>query len=222
MRIISKFHDYYDGVQAYGQDASTVFVRQTEEADPKDELLKSDKNVHFNVEYRYADGRRFARVNAFAIAFCGKVYRGVHVAVMNGYNIRNLFFYSFESFIEYNTEKTLNLSSYMIKEVAKYFSQDNSRIESSLVNRKIITAYRGRDGYEMKLFINPNLSKYDFFTVKNTYEAYQEIEQYISGVIGNIERDTVGISDKYLAMQKGFDCYSFKKEPSKRNKKECK
>jgi hypothetical protein len=58
MRIISKFHDYYDGGSIYGIDKSTIYVREQSEIilPPADE-----RNIKLN---------KFDAV----IGFCGKIY----------------------------------------------------------------------------------------------------------------------------------------------------
>jgi hypothetical protein len=51
--------------------------------------------------------------------------------------------------------------------------------------------------------------------------AFQEISMFL-GSLNLGEDKTVQIEDKYLAQEKGFDCHSFRKSPSKRKQKKCK
>ena len=47
--------------------------------------------------------------------------------------------------------------------------------------------------------------------------AFQEIEMYISGVLGINNKPTVEISDKNKIVGRGFDLkYSFRKDPEKK------
>ena len=41
-------------------------------------------------------------------------------------------------------------------------------------------------------------------------------------IVNHVLIPMAGIDDKHLAQAKGFDCYSFKKAPTKRKPKECK
>lgn len=69
---------------------------------------------------------------------------------------------------------------------------------------------------EQILELNPCLSDYGFQKVKDPYTAYQEIAQYISGVIGIKSPETIDISDEDKLWEKGFDNWSFKKLPTKK------
>jgi len=66
----------------------------------------------------------------------------------------------------------------------------------------------------------PQLKKYRFTQVMPPMQAFQEISMYL-GKLNAVEDNMVTIEDKYLAQGKGFDCYSFKKMPSKRKEKRC-
>ncbi len=66
----------------------------------------------------------------------------------------------------------------------------------------------------------PQLKQYKFAKAVPPMQAFQEISMYL-GQLDLAEDNTVTIADKYLAQGKGFDCYSFKKMPSKRKVKRC-
>lgn len=67
------------------------------------------------------------------------------------------------------------------------------------------------------LTINPCLSDIRFQREKDPYTAYQEISQYLSGVIGtgNI-KEPWPISDDLKAQSKGYDKWSFRKKTHQR------
>lgn len=77
-----------------------------------------------------------------------------------------------------------------------------------------VVAVGGR--HKSRITANSTLKQYGFGQVFPSYQAYQEISMYLGGVLGNIEKDTVGIDDEHLKTQKGFDKWSFKKMPTKR------
>jgi hypothetical protein len=214
MKIISKFHDYYDGVQIYGQDASSVYVRQTEETDHDLPVNVFKRPTEFN------KGRHgVVIVYTITLAFCGKLYPLLKVENYRD-SVTN-YFYNFGEFLAYIENNHVSMSSWYIKKYREYFYQGITN-HKYLIDNKIIISLSCYNRYnKVKSELNPRLADIHFFKVKDAFATYQEIDQYISGVIGNTEIDTVGISDKDLAKSKGFDCYSFKKEPTKNRKKKC-
>lgn len=60
---------------------------------------------------------------------------------------------------------------------------------------------------------NPILKHYQFQKNIDANTAYQEISMFFCGVLGNIEKEMVNISDKDMRDAKGFNNMSFKKEP---------
>jgi len=84
MRIISKFQDYYDGVQAYGHDGSLTFVRQKREYHFKYgiEEGKAPHGYPKGLNDHYApDTPSFGKKSweghangMYLLGFCGKVY----------------------------------------------------------------------------------------------------------------------------------------------------
>jgi len=73
---------------------------------------------------------------------------------------------------------------------------------------------------EHEILLLPQLKSYKFATVMPPMQAFQEISMYL-GQLGLAEDNTVTIEDKYLAQGKGFDCYSFRKMPTKKRAKKC-
>jgi len=73
---------------------------------------------------------------------------------------------------------------------------------------------------KVKTITTPQLKKYKFAKAVPPMQAFQEISMFL-GQLNLSEDNTVTIEDKYLAQGKGFDCYSFKKMPSKKNIKKC-
>ena len=69
--------------------------------------------------------------------------------------------------------------------------------------------HRNKDAF----IINPLLKDYEFYKVFDTFQAFQEIQMYIGGVLGSKENEIIKISDKDKINQHGFDFkWSFRKE----------
>ena len=64
--------------------------------------------------------------------------------------------------------------------------------------------------------LNPRLKRFEFYKVFDSYGAFQEIHMFLSGVLGNTEKKTVGVSDIHRLEAHGFDRKtSFRKEKQK-------
>lgn len=125
MRIISKFQDYYDGVQAYGHDETLCYVRKKTKikiSDPfsiTDEESIETKNPELEKEILKLIGTRNIRAihlddldsDIFLIGFCGNIYRGLQhreCSAKTGYKTILHNFYStaeFETFLKAKPER---------------------------------------------------------------------------------------------------------------------
>ena len=73
--------------------------------------------------------------------------------------------------------------------------------------------------YRHNFTINPKLKDLQFYKVFDAFTAFQELQMFISGVLGTGEKELIEIEDKYKIGQHGFDKWSFRKEPTKRKNK---
>lgn len=65
----------------------------------------------------------------------------------------------------------------------------------------------------MVSIVNPCLANYDFFKEKDSFSAFQEIQQYISGVLGTGNNEPIETDEKYKIVAAGFDLKtSFRKD----------
>jgi len=76
------------------------------------------------------------------------------------------------------------------------------------------------DGNHGILYTNPEMKQYDFQKVLGSYLMYQEIEMFMSGVLGTGNPEMVEIEDKYKIAGHGYTKCSFRKAPTKR-KNQC-
>lgn len=245
MRIIGKKSDYYDPVQAYGLDENMVYVREEREIGEKsvrktfgniksrqfssvilNELLMQQLDEGGSVFSRrsfrssyspYMDDMEF-----FVIGFCGIFYPCVRIT--KGKSV--MCFYPGDK-----VEIPYKLCSYDRGDQRNKES-DEKRISRFLDLRfkegddifhyfkTPILAFNITDSYsrsmdKTRLYVNPLLSDFKFYRVKDAYTAFQDIAQYLGGVLGDLNDKTVSISDKDMRDAKGFDDWSFKKRPSK-------
>ena len=90
MRIISKFKDYYDGVQAYGHDQDLCYVRKEEESDEfidEKNMETFSKILNTCPKFLTAPYKKNhwnstgSDPSPFIIGFCGKFYVGARITV---------------------------------------------------------------------------------------------------------------------------------------------
>lgn len=234
MRIISKFHDYYDTVSTYGMDLTCIYKRkEIKFEDDTVEFKKIDKLLErysggdhrfYKHHYNY-NNEDFRHYFCSFIFFCGKLYPFM------------VFTYKGKYFYYYDLESVNNdMMKYGSKQIKKdwlnkkgYFFTRNiskSRV-SKIFNIKIpkniledlhheykspILMY---DGDYNRFVINPNLKKHMFYRVKDAYTAYQDISMFLSGVLGGTENKIIELSDKQRKEKHGFNEWSFRRLPSK-------
>jgi hypothetical protein len=227
MLIVSKFHDYYDPVaKSKGVDKTIVYKRETLPF----ECSKIDMLRHSE---RYSRGDKdVLDLYTYVIGFCGKLYP-IGLLQTNKGVTKNTLFHSFDSIKEiYNelTARNLKHPSYGRKYGSRW-TRINI-LSDALQNKKLFDLFQK---YKVPVFVigcgdtdpiltspnilNPRLKDFKFEKVIDPYQAFQELEMYISGVLGVGEHPTVKISDKNKIIEHGFDYkWSFRKEPTKTKK----
>ena len=63
------------------------------------------------------------------------------------------------------------------------------------------------------IILNGELKPHNFVRVFDPYAAFQEISMYLGGVLGTNNPPIPHVSDEDLSAAKGFDKWSFRKEP---------
>jgi len=100
-------------------------------------------------------------------------------------------------------------------EVAQYFKIHTPKEDSTLfLKYKVpIIVLKKVELRRTAMVLNASLRKIGYMKVLDPYLAYQKIAQYISGVLGVGEPETIEISDEDMRDKKGFFDMSFKKDP---------
>lgn len=216
MLIVSKFHDYYDTITAYGIDKTVVYNRAL-----KQRALTKIEDELLPIYFGRWSGRGEAHLRI--IGFCGELYPVVYVQGKK----RKVFCYTAKSAIETMEEE--------IKEVPDQKVWGSLlRLDSKLGIRACfdMAPYAGFKkifqeekapvfiiGNKLSkknesLIVNPCLKAWGFEHMVPPIEAFQKIYQFISGVLGTPAPETVTIDDKHKAIAHGHDDpYSFRKPP---------
>lgn len=236
MRIHSKFKDYYDSVMAHGVDETFHWVRNTTEMElDSHPFLNSDiVDNHtalpsaFNAHYEY-------------IGFCGKIYpailyriTSIHAPPITGTmfdaeQVHKLVASMKDKTLSKAYETSGNISGWWCSEstftrkgVTNYFNEFSGYESNDLFleyNTPIFVVEKNKMcdfGRKHLININPILADYNFQHVVDPYTAYQELDMYLSGFLGNGNPEPTKIDDKYMIASKGFDKWSFRKLPSKK------
>jgi len=250
LKIISKQHDYYDGVQAYN-DSSIIFLRKQQDFQIIDHNKFDCKNVnHINkaeiiqsfdydkianpendwvtrIYYRtWESSFKYFTCGLLFIGFCGKIYTGIMFeldgTLVNKNHKYKQFCYSINDvdklFKKYTTKTE---KKKYIKE--KHFGHTLKYLKTKLTTTPIMIScdlffkyntpcfaiLPSDSSREDKLIISPTLKDYQFTKVFDPYTAFQEIEMFISGVLGE-NKEPSTIDDKSMLYKKGFNDMSFK------------
>lgn len=205
MRIIDKRRDYYDCGMAFGYEESIVYVR-------------SPKEIKVN-EKGYCYRRDFESIY---IGFCGKIYFAILAGYQNVcYDLNDLDNYVSGKFSKKDKQSYFD---------GRYCLGNSFYSRGSLKHRFEEAKNKSGYGYEKlfiehntpifvvnectnSIFINPILKEYQFYRVVDPYTAFQEVSMYVGGVLRSPTKPIPDIPDTVMRDIKGFDKWSFKKEP---------
>ena len=207
MRIISKWHDYYDSVMKTGMDREVVYVRDTKELLINDEYeIATRHSSYYSIYLRY-------------LGFCGHIYK-IYVIEYNG---RENFYYDFEEFksaaLGCGAASNYDFGRTWWKSAYDRFHEFNTAPLLEFFHKYQVPIFLVQYSQEKKkceLVLNPHLKDQDFHKIKDTYTTYQDIFQYVAGTLNKPENKMVQIEDKYKIAKHGFDKWSFRKHPTKK------
>jgi hypothetical protein len=232
MRIISKFHDYYDTVSTYGMDLTCIYKRkeitfEDDTVEYKEVLgtLRNYGNDDLRIFPRYYDEKVFTLSYYCVILFCGGVYP------LTVFKYKNKYFHYYDIATLHK-----DIMRYGSKEIKKewlnkkrfYFNRNITRRraenllninipENTLIDlhHKYKSPILMYDGDYSRFIINPNLKKYKFYRVKDAYTTYQDISMFLGGILGGTENKIVELSDRERKEKHGFNEWSFRKPPER-------
>ena len=69
--------------------------------------------------------------------------------------------------------------------------------------------------FDHQVVYNPCLKDIKFFRIMDNFSAYQELAMFIGGVLGGKSPKTIEVSNDIKIAKRGFDKWSFRKEPEK-------
>lgn len=225
MRIISQFHDYYDGAQGAGIDTTLVYQRTTTPVLMRDDmqsLVPNTPDLEWNI-YRQCDA---GALFPLTLVFCGRCYPGAHFQRAG----EDHCFFSADAVdvflrAHHITHFNLDKVSRWRKEVIPMrrflanTGEPASRavVETIEANRWPILVYApSLYGKATPMMRDVCLKDLGFFRVVDAYTAFQDIAQFLARLAAPENQAPVQIQDADMVRAKGFDQWSFRKLPSKR------
>jgi len=238
MKIISKFHDYYDGASGL-YDPVPLYVRETKQ----EYLKKMDRDVVEALEEAVdlrndmpTLSRPFSARQSGIIFFCGQCYPFYFVFEEYCFSIERiikLYENMEKAAVGLEKKEYANILKNLNKERVSSFSRvanwldKGSWKQSVPEGRKIhdkafiklgapvFVLYRDCWG-DIQLTINPMLKNYNFASLVDPYTAYQEISMYLGNQLAVKMNPNIKRTDNDIRDSKGFDGWSFrrhKKDP---------
>lgn len=224
MRIISKFRDFYDGVMRTGMDREVVYLRE-------EKRIELTENLGF--DFGTEDSGNFYSVKLLVLGYCGQIIKALDLSydikrpdTLTHTRYRRVFF-------DYDEFKSFMLANGYCRK----WDFDPGRIWSGKFERfRRFDTSKLNDifhRYQTPLFLvthktkystngittihlSPSLQKIGFQTFKDPYTTYQDIFQYVAGVLNRPETKMVKISDKDKIAKHGFDKWSFRQKGPKK------
>lgn len=242
MRILcSEFHDYYDVVQATGQDQTLLYVRR-----PKKEEM-SEFPFPSILDWGRRGGKAAPIIRQYIVGFCGRIYPVLHLH-QTSWNYATVeavchTLVEVDAFIE---------SHYRDKEIEEYKTKLKRRHwrmrywDSNLTRTSfekffnkceeqkdafaqmfldhqcpVFVAHCQRPRWlgfkrwvEGEITWNGSLREHQFVRLFDPYTAFQEISMFMGNLAVPL-KPIPEISDKTMAEAKGFDKFSFRKPKEK-------
>ena len=221
MRIISKFHDYYDVGQKMGMDQSVIFAR---------EMIKVEEDetpicCQFDDKTGIYDSFDFE-----IIGFCGKIIPFIVFSKDRTMKKDYLSLFSIDQIPEKQMKNYDKIKRFLEKKNFKIQKNqfryannrhlDRLRLTDLFQHFKVPIFYIYSHSYENKLVLNPCLKTLGFYRYMNPITAYQEIFRFVANDLADAKDKNTIFSDKIIAASKGFGHkYAFKQEPGVKTRK---
>lgn len=243
MRIIDTQNrkDYYDCVQAQDEDRQTIFLRKPEanrfEGNWPFPLLGYGRIQYSNV-----------LVAEYIIGFCGKIYPLIelvgldqsaskraegavlcrNLAQVEAYLAKNLRLDEYEQWLSprYRRRRPYRLDKYLRKpEYERFFKECSDKQNAFLklfeqAKTPVFVATLRCYQFQKpsgEIAYNALLKPFEFFRVFSPPAAYQEISMFVNNLAVPF-KPIPKIDDVTMAEAKGFDKFSFRKDPTRKRK----
>lgn len=245
MRIIGG-HDYFDSAMGFGIDKTVVLNRSAREDTPilsyKDSPLVFPKQQtidlegakrHHNRIYDYETKRLYLAFQPMIVWFAGVRYGGIMAKVSDTPNRlpRNEPYWDKEALNTFLHEAGVEVKkdtgwngthSFNVTNLHEHFNNRGTQAEKEwLIENRVSIAVLTGVGHERQSGWRidcDGLKDLGFMKVLDAYSAFQELSQWVGGVLPRPSAPMVDITDEKTQLQKhGMDKWSFKTMPGSKN-----
>lgn len=210
-------HDYYDSVLSLGIDPTITLLRGESKSLNVNKAGGSllNRRLVLKPEWRNASNEPFSLgINSMAVAFCGKVYRGVLGLHSPDKNEGIWSADRARAFVSQQKSRTVEVETHWRDQkmtLEEYFTpyESSGDLRKYMIANKIsILVEEQVFQHEERFFlVNPStLKMIGFAKAVDPYTAFQELSMWIGGVLGGTSPEIVTIKDdKTLIEGHGFD-----------------
>jgi hypothetical protein len=238
MLILSKFQDYYDSAIGYGGiDKSIIYKRKEKLIEYPKNKFTNVYNKYFkffdNLDIHLVDHSCNFNFNYYGVILiiCGKIYSCVKLNLKNeyGYDSNYICFYNLDEMGKY-IKDNFNKKDYknFIKEIKqpRFFGYNNlkdffdipkrlnlSELQIIDYHRQVNSPIIQYGSYYTRvpnIKLNIKLKPFQFYKVIDSFQMFQTLEMFMSGVIGSGKKPIIEIDDMAKRDKHGFDYKSFK------------
>jgi hypothetical protein len=238
MRIVSSFKDYYDCAIQHGQDDDIIYIRESKVVkEPAGSWERCGYDIRTERVYTYTIcfcGQTFRflawRENYYyTYESIKKAFyeKGFDVDATNkGLSYR---YYGFNVYKYYHPDQDTRKVMPWVERKEKRLSAREARgLKNREDSRRINRNEKPKTVYEMynspiiligergETTINPRLNKYQFQKVKDPFTTYQDLYIWFANQANPEKTIPQNLTDAEFATIKGFNKWSFRKEPTKR------
>jgi len=248
MRIISEFHDYYDVGMSEGQDQSLIYQRRPIVEVSKYYQFDTMHNSWYRCSGDYLKVRpltigfcgklyKLLELNTPYGDNCSKKGRSTRKWAYNLRDVdtyvRNNYPKQYSDYLDSSVQNKSWTKFQRQRDFDSYFNGYKSKGQTPIQtlnnsNKWILSwfekypifvaEYRPDNTVESRITYNAQLKSFEFYRIFDPYQAYQEIAMWLSNIAVPI-KPMPEIPDKIMLEVKGFDKFSFRKDPSSKKRK---
>jgi hypothetical protein len=154
------------------------------------------------------------------VFFCGRTYVGIRLDYIETTYVWNNLHKYIDSFDLRDSRQLNNIKDYITKFDDKLAPVEIFQKFKSPILCVNHVEYTGKGRVAYGCITNPMLSNIGFQRKIDPYTAFQEIQMFVSGVLGGSDRKPAWpISNELKAQSKGFDKFSFRRQEHPRKSK---
>ena len=242
MRIVSKIHDYYDGLSD-GSDKSLTFVRHPRDVEIPQPQYEYRNYIHTTL---FRDNKFEYVLDQDVVCFCGVIYpyikvTKIYIPVSGVVPDEVTYCYDIATFNECIPDHFMvnwrllsghldnkdSVKLWLVDGITHFsaptYVKRTVKTKKSLLdlftNLRVAYYVFTNQGGNVVIDIYPILKNYQFYKVFDAPTAIQRIEMFLTNELAPLDRMKIlPIPDKLKAQAHGFNKFSFRKDPTSKKR----